>query len=90
MIYKFWLTCIAHVSSSGKDLVVLTASGNFVWIPGFERLIHDKVALNKIAVVVNFNPSSDNSQDMSIYLALGESNEKAAIATVSFSCQYTA
>jgi hypothetical protein len=63
--------------------VALTASGNFVWIPGFERLIHRKASLGEIAVVLNFNPFSDHSQDMSIYLALEGSNEKAAVATVS-------
>ncbi|OAX35083.1 hypothetical protein K503DRAFT_773852 [Rhizopogon vinicolor AM-OR11-026] len=71
----------AHVSSSGKDLVVLTALGNFIWIPGFERLINREATLSEIAVVLNFSPFPDNSQDISIYLALGELNEKAAIAT---------
>ncbi|OJA19664.1 hypothetical protein AZE42_02828, partial [Rhizopogon vesiculosus] len=71
----------AHVSSSGKDLVALTASGNFIWIPGFERLINREATLSEIAVVLNFSPFPDNSQDISIYLALGELNEKAAIAT---------
>ncbi|KAG1742642.1 uncharacterized protein EDB91DRAFT_1127241 [Suillus paluster] len=70
-----------HVSSSGKDLAALTASGIFVWIPGFERLIHREATLNDIATLLNFNPSPDNPRDISIYLALGESNEKAAIAT---------
>ncbi|OAX37699.1 hypothetical protein K503DRAFT_719361 [Rhizopogon vinicolor AM-OR11-026] len=71
----------AHVSSSGKDLVALTGSGAFVWIPGFERLFHREVSLSDIAVVLNFSPSSDRIQDTSLYLALGESNEKAAVAT---------
>jgi len=72
------------VSSSGKDLVALTGSGTFIWIPGFERLINHEANLSDIAVVLNFSPSSsDNFQDISIYLALGESNEKAAVATVS-------
>ncbi|KAG2066979.1 hypothetical protein BDR04DRAFT_1105821 [Suillus decipiens] len=71
----------AHVSSSGKDIVVLTASGIFIWIPGFERLFHREATLNDIATLLNFNASCDNIRDVSVYLALGESNEKAAIAT---------
>lgn len=71
----------AHVSSSGKDIGVLTASGIFIWIPGFERLFHREVMLDDIATLLNFNASRDNVRDISVYLALGESNEKAAIAT---------
>ncbi|OAX35082.1 hypothetical protein K503DRAFT_868495 [Rhizopogon vinicolor AM-OR11-026] len=70
-----------RVSSSGNDMVVITASGNVVWILGFERLIHRKASLRKTAIILNFNPFSDYSQDMSIYLALGGSNEKAAIVS---------
>jgi hypothetical protein len=71
----------AHVSSSGKDIAVLTASGIFIWIPGFERLFHREATLDDIATLLNFNASRDNVRDISVYLALGESNEKAAIAT---------
>ncbi|KAG2116175.1 hypothetical protein DEU56DRAFT_173770 [Suillus clintonianus] len=71
----------AHVSSSGKDIGVLTASGIFIWMPGFERLIHREATLNDTAILLNFNHSLDNVRDISVYLALGESNEKAAIAT---------
>ncbi|KAG1842276.1 hypothetical protein DFJ58DRAFT_666062 [Suillus subalutaceus] len=71
----------AHVSSSGKDIAVLTASGIFIWIPGFERLFHREATLDGIATLLNFNASRDNVRDISIYLALGESNEKAAIGT---------
>ncbi|KAG2342741.1 hypothetical protein BDR05DRAFT_1060161 [Suillus weaverae] len=74
--------CCGHVSTSSKDIAVLAASGIFIWIPGFERLIHREVTLNDTATVLNFNASRDNiAQDISVYLALGESNEKAAIAT---------
>jgi hypothetical protein len=74
---------VAHVSSSGKDIAVLTASGIFIWIPGFERLFHREATLDDIATLLNFNASQDNVRDISIYLALGELNEKAMIATVS-------
>ncbi|KAG2364836.1 hypothetical protein BDR07DRAFT_1482157 [Suillus spraguei] len=71
----------AHVSSSGKNIAVLTASGIFIWIPGFERLFHREATLNDVATLLNFNASRDNIRNISVYLALGESNEKAAIAT---------
>ncbi|KAG1726149.1 hypothetical protein EDB19DRAFT_1753265 [Suillus lakei] len=71
----------AHVPSSGKDIAVLTASGIFIWIPGFERLFHRETTLNDTATLLNFNPTLDNVRDISVYLALGESNEKAAVAT---------
>ncbi|KAG2137004.1 hypothetical protein DEU56DRAFT_352943 [Suillus clintonianus] len=60
---------------------VLTASGIFIWMPGFKRLIHREAALNDTATLLNLNHSLDNVRDISVYLALGESNEKAAIAT---------
>lgn len=75
--------CAAHVSTSGKDIAVLTASGIFIWIPGFERLFHREVTLSDIATFLNFSASRSDVRDTSVYLALGESNEKAAIATVS-------
>lgn len=71
----------AHVSTSGKDIAVLTASGIFIWIPGFERLFHREVILSDIATFLNFSASRSDVRDTSVYLALGESNEKAAIAT---------
>ncbi|KAG1750293.1 hypothetical protein EDD22DRAFT_916567 [Suillus occidentalis] len=72
----------AHVSSSGKDIAVLTAPGIFIWIPGFERLFHRETTLTDIATFLNLNTSRDGGgRDISVYLALGESNEKAAIAT---------
>ncbi|KAG0706677.1 hypothetical protein DFH29DRAFT_137501 [Suillus ampliporus] len=80
-VYIIYSLCAAHVSSSGKDMAVLTASGIFIWIPGFERLINREATLNDIATLLNFNHSLDNVRDISIYLTLGESNEKAAIAT---------
>lgn len=80
----------AHVSSSGKDIAVLTAPGIFIWIPGFERLFHRETTLTDIATFLNFNTSRDGGgRDISVYLALGESNEKAAIATVSVSLPHT-
>jgi hypothetical protein len=79
----------AHVSSSGKDIAVLTAPGIFIWIPGFERLFHRETTLTDIATFLNFNTSRDGGgRDISVYLALGESNEKAAIATVSLPSTY--
>ncbi|KAG2144676.1 uncharacterized protein EDB93DRAFT_1152673 [Suillus bovinus] len=71
----------AHVSTSGKDIAILTASGIFIWIRGFERLFHREATLGDIATFLNFNASRNGFRDVSIYLALGESNEKAAIAT---------
>jgi hypothetical protein len=84
-ILDYTLFFVAQVSASGKDLAVLTASGIFIWIPGFERLVRREASLSDIAVVLNFNPTpfSDNFRDISICLALEQSNEKAAIATVS-------
>ncbi|KAG2156327.1 hypothetical protein DEU56DRAFT_230179 [Suillus clintonianus] len=61
---------------------VLTASRIFIWMPSFEYLIHCEAALNNTATLLNFNLSlDDNVRDISVYLAHGESNEKAAIAT---------
>ncbi|KIK43739.1 hypothetical protein CY34DRAFT_11515 [Suillus luteus UH-Slu-Lm8-n1] len=66
-----------HVSSSGKDIAVLTTPGIFIWIPGFERLFHRETTLTDTATFLNFNASRDDGgRDISVYLALGESNEK--------------
>ncbi|KAG2744373.1 hypothetical protein P692DRAFT_20133680 [Suillus brevipes Sb2] len=67
---------------AGKDIAVLTAPGIFIWILGFEGLFHRETTLTDIATFLIFNASRDGGgQDISVYLALGESNEKAAIAT---------
>ncbi|KIJ66601.1 hypothetical protein HYDPIDRAFT_166773 [Hydnomerulius pinastri MD-312] len=63
-----------HVSSSGKDIAILTSAGRLVIIPGFERLFTRKATLEDIAIQLAF-------PDFSIYLALGEHNGKIAVAT---------
>ncbi|KAG0695736.1 hypothetical protein DFH29DRAFT_879841 [Suillus ampliporus] len=56
----------AHVSSSGKDMGVLTASGIYIWMLCFERLIRREATLNDTATLLNSNPPLDNRKGLFI------------------------
>ncbi|KAH7926821.1 hypothetical protein BV22DRAFT_1062053 [Leucogyrophana mollusca] len=70
-----------HVSSSGKDMVVLTRKGSLLIVRDFEHVITKQVSLADAAVQIDFTPNSDMLDNFFGHLAFGDTNGKVAVAT---------